>query len=59
MALGAILIGLIGRVYFPLMSGLPNADRENLYPVLAAEHLHPGWFDSSSKIMLLLVANGF
>jgi Na+/proline symporter len=42
MALGAILIELIGRVCFPLMSGLPNADRENLYPVLAAEHLHPG-----------------
>ncbi len=41
MGLGAICIGLVGRVCFPLLSALPNADRENLYPVLAAEHLHP------------------
>ncbi|MEX0842962.1 MAG: sodium/proline symporter, partial [Gemmatimonadota bacterium] len=39
MALGAILIGLVGRVYFPELDSLPQADPENLLPVLAAAFL--------------------
>jgi sodium/proline symporter len=41
MAAGAILIGLAGRVYFPDAAMLPGSDTENLYPVLAAQHLPP------------------
>ncbi|MFQ6103573.1 MAG: sodium/proline symporter [Candidatus Glassbacteria bacterium] len=41
MAAGAILIGLVGRAIYPEMTMLPGADRENLYPLLAQEHLHP------------------
>ena len=41
MAAGAIFIGLVGRAYYPDVSQLPNADRENLYPLLAQAHLHP------------------
>lgn len=41
MAWGALFIGLAGRVYFPDTVLLPNADTEQLYPLLAAEHLHP------------------
>jgi sodium/proline symporter len=41
MAWGALFIGLVGRVYFPDVAMLPNADTEQLYPVLAAQHLHP------------------
>ena len=41
MAWGALFIGLAGRVYFPETEMLPAADTENLYPVLAQEHLHP------------------
>lgn len=41
MALGAFFIGLVGRVYFPETAMLPNADTEQLYPVLAQQHLHP------------------
>lgn len=41
MAWGALFIGLAGRVYFPDVAMLPDADTENLYPVLAAQHLHP------------------
>jgi len=32
---GAVLIGLVGRVYFPELSMLPAQDTENLYPLLA------------------------
>ncbi len=41
---GAILIGLAGRVYFPDVGLLPEADTENLYPSLARELLHPVLF---------------
>ncbi len=44
MAWGAIFIGLAGRVYFPSVESLPAADVENLYPTLAAQHLHPVLF---------------
>jgi sodium/proline symporter len=41
MAVGALFIGLIGRLYFSDVAALPNADTENLYPVLAYGHLNP------------------
>ncbi len=41
MATGALFIGLVGRLYFPDSGMLPDADTENLYPVLAWGHLHP------------------
>ena len=41
MAWGALFIGLAGRVVFPDISMLPNSDTENLYPLLAQQHLHP------------------
>ena len=41
MAWGALFIGLAGRVYFPETSLLPNGDTEQLYPLLAQQHLHP------------------
>jgi sodium/proline symporter len=41
MAWGALFIGLAGRVYFPDVAMLPDADTEKLYPLLAAQHLHP------------------
>lgn len=41
MAWGALFIGLVGRIYFPETEMLPAADTENLYPVLAQQHLHP------------------
>ncbi len=44
MAWGAVFIGLAGRVYFPDVNMLPAADTENLFPVLAQEHLHPVLF---------------
>jgi len=44
MAWGALFIGLAGRVYFPDVAMLPNGDTEQLYPILAAQHLHPVFF---------------
>ncbi len=44
MGAGAVLIGLVGRVYFPTVDMLPGADPENLYPVLAQQHLSPVLF---------------
>lgn len=44
MGAGAVLIGLAGRVFFPDTAMLPGADTENLYPMLAQEHLHPALF---------------
>lgn len=44
MAWGALFIGLAGRVYFPEVTMLPDADTEQLYPLLAAQHLHPVFF---------------
>ena len=39
MAWGALFVGLAGRVYFPEVSGLPDADPEQLFPLLANQHL--------------------
>lgn len=44
MAWGAVFIGLAGRAYFPDVTMLPSADTENLFPVLAQQHLHPVLF---------------
>lgn len=44
MAIGAVLIGLAGRAYFPDVAMLPSTDEENLYPFLAQLHLNPVLF---------------
>ena len=41
MAWGSIYIGLIGRAIFKDVSALPGQDPENIYPLLASQHLHP------------------
>lgn len=41
MAFGAVLIGMVGRAYFPEIGMLPGSDEENVYPLLAQEQL-PG-----------------
>lgn len=41
MGAGAVMIGLVGRAFFADASALPASDTENLYPVLAQQHLHP------------------
>ena len=44
MGWGALFIGLAGRIWFPDTAMLPNADTEQLYPLLASQHLHPVFF---------------
>ena len=44
MALGALVTGMVGRIFFPDVSLLPAGDPENLYPTLAYDHLHPIMF---------------
>jgi sodium/proline symporter len=44
MALGALLTGMAGKIYFPDAAMLPFQDTENLYPTLASGHLHPVMF---------------
>ncbi len=44
MALAAVIIGIVGRAFFPTADLLPNGDAENLYPYLAQSHLHPVLF---------------
>jgi Na+/proline symporter len=44
MGAGAVFIGLVGRVFVPDPAMLPAGDTENLYPVLAQQHLHPVLF---------------
>jgi sodium/proline symporter len=44
MGLGAVLIGLVGRAWLTGVEALPNADPENLFPVLAQQHLPPAVF---------------
>ncbi len=39
MAFGALMIGLVGKVYFPSEVMLPSGDPENIYPLLAQEQL--------------------
>lgn len=41
MGWGAVMIGIAGRALYPDVTLLPGSDTENLYPVLAQEHLHP------------------
>jgi SSS family solute:Na+ symporter len=41
MGVAAVLIGCIGRAYFPVASKLPCGEPEKLYPYLAEQHLHP------------------
>ncbi len=44
MGLGAIVTGMLGRLYFPDAGLLPGGDPENVYPMLASQHLHPVMF---------------
>lgn len=44
MGWGAVFIGLAGRAWFPDVAMLPGSDTENLFPVLAQQHLHPALF---------------
>lgn len=44
MAGGAVLIGVVGRVYFPTPDMLLNSDPENLFPSLAHQLLSPFFF---------------
>ena len=44
MGLGAIITGMVGRLYFADASLLPAGDPENLYPLLAGQLLHPVMF---------------
>ncbi|NBC27326.1 MAG: sodium/solute symporter [Bacteroidetes bacterium] len=44
MAWGAVFIGLAGRAWFPEVEMLPAEDTENLFPLLAQEHMHPAIF---------------
>lgn len=44
MGAGAVMIGLVGRVFVADASLLPGSDTESLYPVLAQQHLHPALF---------------
>ena len=41
MGAGAVLIGMVGRAYINSVEMLPQSDPENLFPVLAQQHL-PG-----------------
>jgi sodium/proline symporter len=38
---GALLVGLLGRLEYPDAGLLPGGDPENVFPGLAAAHLHP------------------
>ncbi|MEX0823004.1 MAG: sodium/proline symporter, partial [Balneolaceae bacterium] len=44
MGWGAVFIGLAGRAWFPDVEMLPDGDTENLFPILARQHLHPAIF---------------
>lgn len=44
MAWGAVFIGLAGRAWFPDIAMIPAEDTENLFPLLAQQHLHPVLF---------------
>ena len=44
MALGAVMVGLVGRAYFSSLEALPLADKENVYVALASDHTHPVLF---------------
>ncbi len=44
MGAGAVLIGLVGRAWLGATEALPQGDPENLFPVLAQQHLPPVLF---------------
>ena len=44
MAGGALMVGLVGRVYFPEVSALPAEDAEKVYPELGQLLSHPIFF---------------
>lgn len=44
LALGALATGIAGRLFFPDATLLPGSDPENIYPILASQHLHPVMF---------------
>jgi sodium/proline symporter len=44
MGVGAVLIGVVGRAWFPELDALPGGDPENLFPALAAAQLPPVLF---------------
>jgi sodium/proline symporter len=44
MGVGAVTIGILGRLYFADAALLPGADTEALYPTLAQQHLPPVLF---------------
>ncbi|MCP4895999.1 MAG: sodium/proline symporter [bacterium] len=44
MSWGAVFIGLVGRAYFSDVAMLPGSDPEQVFPVLAAQQLHPVLF---------------
>ena len=44
MGAGAVLIGMIGRALLVSVERLPQADPENVFPVLAQQHLPPAVF---------------
>lgn len=44
MGAGAVLIGMVGRAWLTGVEALPHADPENLFPVLAQQHLPPALF---------------
>lgn len=41
MAAGAIVVGLLGRLYFATVDAVPLADAENLFPALSSQLLPP------------------
>jgi sodium/proline symporter len=41
MGVGAVLVGLAARLYFPTAQSLPGGDVETVYPLLAQQHLPP------------------
>lgn len=44
MGAGAVLSGLVGRAWLTGVEALPHGDPENLFPVLAQQHLPPALF---------------
>jgi sodium/proline symporter len=44
MALGALITGMAGRLYYDTISLLPGQDPEGIYPLMASMHLHPLMF---------------
>lgn len=47
MAWGALYLGLAGRAIYNDLAQLPNKDPENIFPLLASQHLHPFVFGLS------------